>query len=152
MKHYFVVGLTLLGLLLAPRMAVACTCVEEADIQSSFDNALVVVAATAISASTQGTTAIPRTRGREVDAQTVEWEVDETWKGQYQPKQHFTTQTIVRCCVCGLSVRQGVTYILYLYKGTPVSVSGCSRSSELTDALRDVPELYRLSRVSPNGT
>ena len=152
MKHYLAVVVTLLGSVLAPQNALACSCPLGTDLQSSFDDATIVVAATAIAVSTGATTSIPRSHGREVRAQTVEWEVVETWKGQYQPKQRFTTQTIVQCCVCGYSTRQGVAYILYLYKGAPLTVSSCSRTSELVDALKDVPELYRLSKESPNGT
>lgn len=130
---------------LLPRVAEACSCLAEGDVASSFDESSVVVAAKAISV-TNGP--MPpdesKTHGAVDEGQQVEWEVAETWKGPYRVGQRFTTHTIVQCCMCGYPVEANSVHVLYLHADALHSVSMCSRSSQLSNALPEIPELYRL--------
>lgn len=110
-----------------------------------------MVAATATTVSRESTP-LPRS-GREltVSTQVVQWEVAETWKGPYGRDQSFTTRTIVMPGMCGRPVEVGDVLLLYLYDSEPYRVSMCSRTSDLTRLLEDVPILYRLRDSASNG-
>ena len=129
-----------------PSQALACMCRTPDSLETEFKKASVVVAAEAISI-TAGKTAFPMPNDPNfsMSTQIVEWEVTEAWKGSHTANKKFTTEVVDGSSLCLITVNKGDVYILYLTEEEPYTISSCSRSRLLKDALKDVPTLYKLS-------
>ncbi|MDL1870122.1 hypothetical protein FBQ98_11930 [Gammaproteobacteria bacterium PRO6] len=147
-----------MAFLLTPHEAAACMCVSGSGpntISSSFRGSTVVVIAKVISVSAPpGERKAGSEPGDEygIEKQTVVWEVQESFKGPHKQQSRFTTSTLVACCMCGIFVSQGETYVLYLNGKEPYTFQECSRSALLQNSLDSIPTLRRLSRRTRNGT
>ncbi len=81
----------------------------------------------------------------------VQFDVLHTFKGAKTDK--VITQTYTGCCACGLKVKQGETYLLYLWDSKPTSenevfsLSYCSRTKIVNNCAK---ELEILNQLSPN--
>jgi hypothetical protein len=77
------------------------------------------------------------------ETQEVEFEVLESFKGVHS--KVFTTKTVVQCCLCGMSVVQGKTYLIYAVGSASegFDISSCSRSAEVDKASADLEILRR---------
>lgn len=152
MRHILVRAAIAAVVLLLPRWAWACSCIETDDVAGSFRGSIVVVAAEAVKVSRR-TSPIQRSgRGFQVPTETVEWMVVESWKGAYSVDEHFETRTVVQGGLCGRSVAEGDVLILYLHGQAPFEVGICSRTGHLKDSLKDVPVLYRLKAHDAGGS
>ena len=140
--------MTLFG---APRTSAACSCAIFPSVESFYAHADIVVAAEAVAVSS--TPAVANIRGREIqdNSQIVTWEVLEHWKGPFRIGEFLTTAREAFAGNCTHSANQGDVKLLYLSLEEPRDISFCRGSVDLKRALRDIPELYRLSG-SGDGT
>ena len=63
-----------------------------------------------------------------LESQKVDWVTSRAWKGPYKFGSSFQTDTLVACCLCGMEVELGVSYLLYLERAPPHTLSSCSLS------------------------
>lgn len=107
-----VFGLLFVLVLLAPSATLACSCffssVEE-QFEREFENAEAVFVGTAERVERFNESSPLEISGFE----RVEFSVFKSWKGPEAGDALFHTWTDTRCCVCGLSVKEGVHYVVF---------------------------------------
>jgi hypothetical protein len=126
MKQLGRVLLLLLAMMIAP-ISHACRCAMPANANAALKRSDVVVLAKANSEETS-----------KHNVQTIQWKVLERFKGNLKKSTRFKTATVTACCMCGLPIEKGKTYLLYLNRDsaskTPMSVSSCSGSRDASEA------------------
>jgi len=130
-----VLSLLFVFALVAPSVSLACSCrlytsVEE-QFEHQFKNADAVFVGTAERVET-----FEDSRTLEISGfERVEFSVSMSWKGP-EPGTAFHTWTETRCCVCGLSVKEGEHYLVFSYMNAEgrFSLSSCSLTGPLVAA------------------
>jgi|GEM_PF-1324857 len=120
---------------LTSKSALACSCIESTgtlngDVQRAYQNSSLVVTVKAIKIKMHKG-ADPEYPSAKLKKQKVTWKIISVWKGNFKEGDIITTDTIVMCCVCGVSVKAGSSRILYLVEQESFSVSGCSVGNKL---------------------
>jgi len=139
--------ITLLGLAASTPVA-ACSCPDfgtpEEAVVRSWSSATAVVAAEAFELSER----IEPTELREGYVQRAQWRVTQHWKGPHPVGMVLSTETNVRCCLCGERVTVGEVRLLYLWGAEPYSLSICSVGGLLGESRDQIPILDALSEGS----
>ena len=126
----------------------ACSCADfgspEEAVARSWSGATAVVAAEAF----ELTERIEPTELREAYVQRTQWRVTQHWKGPHSVGAVLSTETNVRCCLCGERVAVGEVHLLYLWGAEPYEVSTCSVGGLLEESRGQIPILDELNKGS----
>lgn len=120
---------------LTSKSVLACSCVEstgtlKGDVQRAYENSKLVVTVKAIKIKMHKGSD-PEYPNTKLEKQRVTWKIISVWKGDLREGATITTDTIVMCCMCGVSVKAGSSRILYLAEQESFTVSGCSVGSNI---------------------
>lgn len=77
----------------------------------------------------------------------VKFAVERSWKGQ--ATEFIEVETANICCICGYTFEAGKKYIVYAHSSdnTSLSVSSCSRTSEITTKSLDEKYLGKTRKI-----
>lgn len=89
--------------------------------------------------------------GRHPETQRAELRVLQSWKGSSQPGKVVTTLTVTACCACGLSLKPGEQWLMFVRGQEPFSLSDCS-SIPLSKAAQDISILDSLAKAASKRT
>lgn len=144
------VALVLIASLLAPSVAVACSCDDPPAPLDALDAADAVVEVTL--ATKVSEPVVETSEGDDddevyekhlYDLVTYTFEVDVSWKGELAVGDTITLANSTECCVCERSYGNvGTPYLLYLRETADGFSDGgiCSRTTRLDDAACDLEE------------
>ena len=123
-------------------MAIACSCAligddDVSEVTREMDASDVVVEAKAIMVKQLG------------DTQRVNWEILRSWKRPAGVNNAITTETVTVCCMCGLPVKSGQQYVLFLSRGGHYAISICRRNRTVDEAAGDIAILNKLHEHGP---
>jgi hypothetical protein len=116
------------------------------EIQSAFSSAAAVVKAEAIEVTEDEYVPTPNNPPPLSREQRVTWQVSRVWKGSYASNSLIKSVTEVQCCICGVAVKKGAVYVLFLDDQMPFWLSICSNSKPVEQAAPDMALLDRLSQ------
>jgi hypothetical protein len=145
MKPFARIAIALCSAMLATS-AFACSCgIATGDLEHDvpvFFNASSAVVVAEVREASSSTNI--NEEGIGLQEQSVKWEVEVSFKGPHRPGHIVSTKTDTTCCNCGMSVKVGKVYLLYLQDEQPYSLSECNLSNELKYLVPHIPILYRL--------
>ena len=143
-RFYLFVGMCLIS---SPALGCSCTkpiMTLEEEIRRAFSSALTIVQAQAIAVKDEVVPA-PKEAPPLLQKQRVTWQITRTWKGSYEPRSTIESVTDGFYGACGVAVKKGDVYVLYLHGSLPFFLSICSESKPLKDAAQEIVILDALS-------
>jgi hypothetical protein len=136
------VALLVLSVLLPTEALLACDCAPtkgplEAGVRAGFDEASAVFSAEVVE--------VEDFQAGFEHFQATKLRVIESWKGAHSPGSTVRTVTITDCCLCGITVKRGQKFLVYVHGWQPYKLSDCSRTQALDDAGKEIEVLRKVA-------
>jgi hypothetical protein len=136
----------LLGLVmtLTALPALACKCVVKDDLESVIR--LELSRSTSIVEARVTGTSVRETLldGEKIEEQLSQWVVVSVLKGSVLPGSNFKGKSVITCCLCGLEVAEGQSYLVFRHSGQVHSLSACGNDVPMDEAKDQIALIKRL--------